>query len=450
MTEAVQSRKAGPLPADLDALADSFREGCKSERERMVGVEWEKVGVYRDTGRAIPYEGPRGVEAILRELERSHGWRPTLSDGRPVALEKNGTQITLEPGGQIELSGKKAACLEENGRELYSHLCVIKKVSDPLGIVWLGLGAQPVSAADEIEWVPKPRYEVMRELLPGKRAHDMMKRTASIQISIDFTSEADAAEKLALALRLAPVFSAMYANSFFSNGAPNGFQSERAEIWRDVDPSRAGLIARALEPGFGFRDYVEYALDVPLLFLQRDGRWVRVGGISFRDFMKRGFEGLRPAWADWELHLTSIFTEARLKTYLEIRSFDCQETALGLSVPALVKGIFYDAAATRGAAALVNRIDAKEWSRLRADVPRRALATKFGSATFLEIARELARLAEEGLASRGCPNEAKFLDPLKTLLRKGRSPAAEFLDRLAPVIPERRLQALLENASITD
>ncbi len=325
-------------------LKEYFAGGFKKESEFKIGVEWEKIGVTRENAEAIRYSGDCGVEAILQALVKKFGWGPVFSGSHITALKKNDSSITLEPGGQIELSGRKAARLEENASELYGHLSEIKKVSEPMGVVWLGLGLQPVSAANQIEWVPKERYAIMRESLKnrGPLTYSMMKQTASIQISLDYASEGDAVEKLRLAMGLSPILTALFANSPVSEGRPDGFLSGRAHIWRHTAPERTGIIQKVFDGRFSLEDYLEYALSVPMLFIVRDSHWIPANGMDFKGFMKKGLAGHASTPADWDLHLTTIFTEARLKSYLEIRSVDCQKTDLGLSAPALLKGIFYD------------------------------------------------------------------------------------------------------------
>ncbi len=421
------SSELGVLTPSL--LHDHFVSGFKPESDLKVGVEWEKIGIYADSGEAICYSGDRGVEAILTSLATRYSWKPLFSHGRIIALRKNDTSITLEPGGQIELSGWKAAAIAENARELYSHLAEIREVSEPLGIAWLGIGAQPFSVAEDIEWVPKQRYAIMRESLKGRGplTFSMMKETASVQISVDYTSESDASEKLRLALGLSPFLTAMFANSPLHKGRDSGFRSRRAAIWTGTDPARTGVIWKALREDFSFNDYIEYALGVPMLFVVRDEEWLAVRGLTFAEFMKNGYEGLQATLADWELHLTSIFTESRLKKYVEIRSIDCQTTALGLAAVAFLKGIFYDAAARRKALGFISSFDEEDLRGLATEAPKRALEARCKKGDMLDFARELLRLSEAGLGRLG---EGDYLTPLKALLADGESPSCRLLREL--------------------
>ena len=416
-----------PTMLSRRALKEYFLSGCKSESDLQIGVEWEKIGVFRDTGKAIPYHDPRGVKTILELLCRRFGWTPVYSQvHEPIALKKGSSSITLEPGGQIELSGKKALCLHENADELYEHLAQIREVSEPLDIAWLGIGAQPFSHHEEIEWVPKERYGIMRKSLEGHGAltYAMMKETASVQISLDYTSEADAVEKFRLAMALAPILTALFANSPLERGERSPYLSRRAHIWTQTDPARTGVLWDVFEPSFDFEAYTNHALQVPALFIQRNGEWLALPRMSFEKFIKNGWNGLSAEPEDWDLHLTSLFTEARLKKYIEIRSVDCQTTALGLAAVAFIKGIFYDAAAREAAWNLLKDWSVEERKELQKHAPADALDTEFRKQPLLEKAKVLVGISEKGLVAE----ERFFLTPLKELLGTGRCPAQRLLE----------------------
>jgi glutamate--cysteine ligase len=425
-------------PLTRDCLKAYFVDGCKSSSDLQLGMEWEKIGIYADTGQAIRYSGNRGVEAIFKALSSRYGWQPVISDGSMIALEKGKTSITLEPGGQIELSGHKAATLDENAAELRSHLDEIREVSAPLGIVWLGIGAQPCSVQEDIEWVPKSRYAVMRSSLAGKGAmtYKMMKETASVQISLDYTNEEDASEKLRLAMGLAPIFSAMFANSPFERGKLSGYYSRRARIWLETAPERSGVVRKIFESSFSFDDYIDYALSVPVLFLVRDDRWLAVHDRTFGDYLEKGYEGLTATWADWELHLTGIFTEARLKTYVEIRSLDCQRSEMGLGAAALMKGLFYDGVSRQEAWRLVEDLSWEDRMELASKVPQTGLKTPFQGADLLDVARQLVILGEEGLSRLKLKEiisekETGYLKPVRHLIvDRGISPAEALMQQI--------------------
>lgn len=410
--------QAAPAFSDLVAY---FSQGCKPLSECYMGVEWEKIGVYRETGRAIGYGGPSGVEAIFTALIERYGWEPDLSFPPIIALKKSGSSITLEPGGQIELSGQKARRLVDNAHELQGHLDEIQAVSQPLGIAWLGIGAQPFSTAEEIEWVPKERYKIMRESLKGRGelTFSMMKETASVQASFDYHGERDALEKLRLAMGLSPFLTAMFANSPLHRGRPSGFLSRRAEIWEKTAPERSGIVWDRIAPEKGFAGYAEFALDVPMLFLQRDKKWVPVRGITFRQFLEKGYEGICPTIDDWKLHLSGIFTEARLKQIVEVRSIDCQKSPMGLAAAALLKGLFYHEPSRKKALDMVSAPGEEGLRRLRREAAIKGLAAPMADGRkIIEACRRLFAWAEEGLG-----DEKDYLAPLKTNLEKEKTPA---------------------------
>ncbi len=441
---------------DRERLKQYFLDGCKDETDLHVGVEWEKIGVYRDSAEGIRYSGPNGVESIFKALMEKFEWQGIFSGPHVVALKKGESSITLEPGGQIELSGRKAALLRENAEELHDHLSEIKEVSEPLGVAWLGIGLQPVSAVEAIEWVPKERYAIMRESLKtkGPLTYSMMKQTASIQISLDYTSEDDAIEKLRLAMGLSPVLSALFANSPLSRGELNGFYSKRAYVWSHTDPERTGVIYKVFDPSFRLDDYVEYALNVPMLFILREGKWISVNGIRFKESLENGFgSGGLATEDDWELHLTTIFTEARLKKYVEIRSIDCQNRELGMSVPALLKGLFYDNSSRKAAWNLVSDLSLEERLRLAHEAPVKGLKTRLGNADLWEIGRELITLGEEGLrrlpSGLASSDESKYLTPIKEILNKRMTPADRLIGCAAKnASRQERVKQILKCAAI--
>ncbi len=407
-------------------LIDYFRKGEKPRKDFKVGVEWEKVGVYRENFKAISYSGPRGVETILKALVRKFNWKPVLNDGRIIALKRGKASITLEPGGQIELSGQPAKHLDDNICELCCHLNEIRSISEPMGIIWLGLGLQPVSGLKDIEWVPKKRYRVMRELLKdkGELTFWMMKKTASIQVSVDYANEKDAMEKLRLGMALSPVFSSLFANSPIERGKPSGFLSKRTDIWIHTDPSRTGIIPAIFKSDASYEDYAEFALSAPMLFIERGGNWIAVKNLNFREYVKRGYRGLTATLADWELHLSGIFTDCRLKQYIEIRSIDCQTTPLAFSAPALIKGIFYNDSSRKKAWDLVFGLSLGELSRLRLQGARSGLRAKVGRHNVQKVAEKLIQLSRNGLLS----GEQKYLQPLEEILfEKKKTPADSVL-----------------------
>ncbi|MBI4169518.1 MAG: glutamate--cysteine ligase [Acidobacteria bacterium] len=416
---------ATPITREED-LQGYFDGGSKPRERWGIGLEYERVGVFRDSGRAVPYEGPAGVEKILQDLAREGGWTPHEESGRILALFRDGTHVTLEPGAQVELSGAVHRSLASLKEELASFVTAIEEASRPLGIAWLGLGLQPVSSLDEIGWIPKQRYGIMREYLPrrGARAHVMMKQTASIQVNLDYSSEADAADKLRTAMAISPLITALYANSPLTEGRLNGFMSQRAWAWRDTDPDRCGLLPFVFKDGAGFQDYLDYALDVPMFFVVRGDAWMPARGLTFRKFIRKGFEDHRAKLADFELHLSTLFPEVRLKRYLEVRGADSGEPASCLALAALLKGILYDGASRRAAWELVRDMSFRDRERLLDDACRLGPAARLplpsqrnegtarGGALARDLLIEIVRLARQGLNNQGCPAEEAHLDLL--------------------------------------
>jgi glutamate--cysteine ligase len=438
-------RAAAELERPIESLrdlVDYFRAGEKARERWRVGVEHEKLGLRRIGGRwePIPYDGPGGVEALLRHLAAPEAggapspWAAVEEDGRVVGLDGPGG-ISLEPGGQLEQNGRPHATLHETCAEFHEHLAHLRRVSEPLGIAWLGLGCHPFHPSKELPQVPRERYRIMRRYLPtrGELALDMMHATASVQASFDWSDETDLVDKLRTALAVTPIAAALFANSSLHEGRPSGFVSRRLWIWQHTDPDRTGLLPFAFEPGFGYARYAEWALDVPMFFIVRDGRYRPMQGRTFRRFWQEGFEGERATLADWDRHLTTLFPEVRIKRILEVRSADAVPPDLLCTVPALWKGVLYDEEARRAATALA-RWGPGEARALQLAVSKRGLAAETPAGPLLPLARELAALAREGLRrqvreSAGAPDERRFLEPLEAQLELGRSPGEIVLER---------------------
>jgi glutamate--cysteine ligase len=411
--------------AHEDDLRGYFDLGSKPRERWGVGVEYERLGVFRDTGRAVPYEGHVSIESMLRALVRDAGWEAEEEDGRILALRRGATRLTLEPGAQVELSSAVHRTLASLDEELRGFVEAVETASRPFGFTHIGLGVHPISPLHEIPWIPKKRYAIMREYLPrrGARAHIMMKQTAGIQVNLDYGSEADAADKLRTAMALSPLLTALYANSPLNEGGLNGFMSWRAWAWRDTDPDRCGLLPFVFRDGAGFNDYLEYALDVPMFFVVRGDHWMPANGLTFRRFIRRGFEGQRATRTDFELHLSTLFPEVRLKHYIEIRGVDSGEPASALAVAALAKGILYDGASRRAAWEMVRDLSFKDRERLLDEVCQRGPAARVGlpggrgetgkgGAIVRDLLLEVVRLARQGLNNQGAPAEEVYLDLL--------------------------------------
>jgi glutamate--cysteine ligase len=419
---------AEPVPIDsVDQLVEQFHLAGKPRAAWKIGSEYEKLAVDPATGRAIRFSGPNGIETLLRALAERFDWEPKDEDGRTIALSRAGASITLEPGGQVELSGAPFATLHETRQELSNHVRELVSVGRELGIAFLGLGIQPLSGLDDIEWVPKQRYRIMAPYMTkvGTLGQRMMKQTATVQVNIDYADERDAMRKLRLGQGIAPLVNAMFANSSIAEGRPTGHMSFRGHIWTDTDRARCGLLPFAFRADAGFADYVEWALDVPLYFILRNGRYVSdVTGIPFRRFMSGG----RATLDDWQLHLTTLFPEVRLKSFIEFRSADSQPPERVLALPALVKGLCYETDCLDAAWDLVKRWGYEDVVELYRDVTREALLTRFRGIRVLEYARELYAIAEEGLRRQAArdtsgQDERVYLERLGEQLAMGRSPA---------------------------
>jgi glutamate--cysteine ligase len=406
----------GRILASAQELSSYFEGGARPPEEWGVGIEYERLGVLTDSGRAVPYHGPRSLSALLARLVAKEGWRPQYAGENIISLEKEGARITLEPGGQMELSGAVHRRLEDLREELAGWGEITRKHSDPLGITWLGLGLQPFTPLEEIPWTPKPRYAVMSAYLSatGTLSHAMMKQTACVQANLDYSDEADAMEKLRSAMGLTSVVTALYANSPLREGSLNGFLSYRSWIWQHTDPARCGLLPFVFESGAGFGDYLSYALDVPMMFILRGGRFVPMSGIPFRRYLQEGSGPHRATLEDFELHLTTLFPEVRLKRYLEVRGGDSGDAAAALSQVALWKGILYDAAARREAWSLVSDFSMEERLAFHTEAARIGPAARLGRRSALEIGAALHGIATSGLKRLGEPED--LLDPLAEIL----------------------------------
>jgi glutamate--cysteine ligase len=419
-----------------DPLIGHLLSGCKPPDQWRIGTEYEKVGVDRKTGRAAPYDGPRGIEELLRRMADRFAWTPRLENGHVIALTGERATITLEPGAQLELSGEACDSIHCAHLELSEHVNQIVTIGDELGLAFLGLGMQPVSDVDEIEWVPKSRYGIMGPYMRkvGSLGQRMMKQTATVQTNIDFSDERDAMDKMRVSMALSPLFTAMFANSSISEGRLNGYMSYRQHIWTDTDRDRCGLLPFVFSRDAGFEDYVDWALGVPMYFIRREDRFIDLTGMPFREYMRTGAAGHHATLADWQLHLTTLFPEVRLKTYIEIRSADSQPPERMLALPALAKGVLYDADCRLGAWDLV-----KGWSfgeRLEAydQSHREALQARVRGVRLLDLARELCSIAKIGLSRQNVRNangedETIYLSALERQLESGKSPAQEIAER---------------------
>lgn len=408
-----------------DLLA-GFHAAEKQPSAFRVGMEHEKIGVLCDTLEAVPYYGPRSIEAVFKILTDHLGFEPYLEGDDVVALIKSGTNVSLEPGGQLELSGAVLKDIHASCKELTEHRDLTRVIGERLGITWLGVGHRPFATRKDIEWVPKKRYEIMRRYLPtrGSRALDMMLQTGTVQTNFDWSDEADMARKMRTAMGVTSIVSAIYANSSIVEGEVTGWVSERQRIWLDTDPDRSGLLPFVFDEGFGYRDYVEWALDVPMFFIRRGGRYIgEIAGTPFRTFLEKGFQGERARMSDWDDHLTTLFPEVRIKGFLEVRGADCCSRELVCAHPALWKGLLYDDTACEDAWRLVKGWSMETRQRLLGDVAKDGLAAQVDGVPLLDYAKDLLRISEEGLRrqhrldEKG-RDETRFLEPVRVVLEE--------------------------------
>jgi glutamate--cysteine ligase len=423
---------------DRRELVAYLEAGCKPKSDWRIGTEHEKFGYTHDDLRPLPYEGERGVRALLEGLAARFGWRAISEHRRPIALQRGGASVTLEPGGQFELSGAPVKTLHETCAEVHEHLDQVRTVAEPLGIGMLGLGFQPKWRREDIPWMPKGRYRIMREYMPkkGNLGLDMMLRSCTIQVNLDFASETDMVQKFRVGLALQPLATALFANSPFTEGRPNGFLSYRSHIWTDTDPDRCGMLPFVFEDGMGFERYVDYALDVPMYFVYRDGAYIDASGQSFRDFLGGrlpALPGKIPTITDWNDHLTTLFPEVRLKRFLEMRGADGGPWRSLCALPALWVGLLYHQPVLDAAWDRVKDWTMEELAYLRAEVPHAGLKTRFRGRALLDVARDMFELAAAGLEARAeedwtGQDERQFLTVLRTVLETGRTPAEEKLD----------------------
>jgi glutamate--cysteine ligase len=417
-----------------DQLTTYLEEGCKPPERWKLGTEHEKFGYTVDDLRPLPYEGARSIRRILTGLAEQFGWRQVTEDGNPIALEDDtGASITLEPGGQLELSGAVLDNIHQTCTEVYTHLNQVQTVSDPLGVAFVGMGFQPKWRREDMQWMPKARYRLMRQYMDrvGTLGQDMMTRTCTVQVNMDFSSESDMVHKFRTSLALQPIATALFANSPFVDGKPCGFVSYRSRVWEDTDPDRTGMLPFVFDGDMGFEKYADYMLDVPMYFVYRNGNYLDATGQSFRDFLAGKLPvlpGEKPTLKDWEDHLTTAFPEVRLKRFLEMRGADGGPWARLCALPALWAGLLYHRPSLDAAWDIARGWNMEERLKLREDVPRLGLKAEIRGRSVREIALEVIELARQGLAARAWlnpagDNETGFLSPLQDIAERGETPA---------------------------
>ena len=422
---------------DRDQLVAYLAGGARAVADWRVGTEHEKFGFHLDDLRPPTWEGQRGIGALLQGLTR-FGWEPVEEHGKLIALLRDGGSVTLEPAGQLELSGAQLETIHQTCSEVSGHLREVKTVADELGLGFLGMGFQPKWQRSDMPWMPKGRYKIMRDYMPkvGKLGLDMMTRTCTVQVNLDFGSEADMIKKFRTSLALQPIATALFADSPFTEGKPNGYLSYRSHIWTDTDPGRTGMLDFVFEDGFSFERYVDYLLDVPMYFSYRDGNYIDLAGRSFRRFMDGKLDelpGIKPTMTDWADHMTTSFPEVRLKRYLEMRGADGGPWNRLCALPAFWVGLLYDQTALDAAWDLVKDFSRDERHALRDGVAKHGLKLPFRDGTLGDIAREAVTIAAHGLQRRARTNneaadERIFLEPLIEIIEAGQTPAERKLE----------------------
>lgn len=431
--------KNSPIIEKFDDLLLTFQKGMKPKSAWRIGTEHEKFGFYKGSNTTVPYEGDNGIKALLEAMQKETNWQPIMEKGNIIGLKDGMGSVTLEPGGQFELSGAPLISIHETCKEIAQHLKAVRAAADPLNIGFLGLGFQPKTSLEDVPMMPKGRYNIMKSYMAkvGRLGRQMMFRSCTVQVNLDYSSEIDMAQKFKASLALQPIATALFANSPFAEGRLNGYQSYRAHVWSDTDPDRTGIPKFIFNKDFGFADYANYALDVPMYFVYRDGIYHDVSGLSFRDFMAgklKGFEGQYPTQTDWEDHLTTLFPEVRLKSYLEMRGADAGPWSRLCALPALFVGMLYDEASLKACLDIIKDWDYEDIEGLRRTVPMLGLNAKIVGRKAQDIAKEVLAIARSGLNARAQlntagDNETGFLSELDEIATSGKNAAQRLIDK---------------------
>lgn len=436
----IPQQGGGPIE-HRDQLAAYIASGEKPKDAWRIGVEHEKFGYDDARKMPLPYEGPVSITAMLEGLRDRFNWTPVLEAGKLIGLERDGANVSLEPGGQLELSGAPLETIHQTCDEVNGHLAEVEAVAADIGAGFIGLGAAPIWGQDDMPMMPKGRYRLMTDYMGrvGTLGTQMMYRTCTVQVNLDFASEADMVQKMRVALALQPVATALFANSPFLDGRPNGMKSWRAHIWQNLDAARTGMLPFVFEDGFGYEAWVDYVLDVPMYFVYRDGKYIDALGQSFRDFLEGRLPALPgevPTLSDWADHMTTVFPEARVKKYIEMRGADGGPWRRLCALPALWVGLTYDQGALDAAWDLVKGWDAETREALRRSAGRDGLQAQAGGVRMHDLAREVLAIAEGGLKARArsgndglVPDETHFLNALKESVDSGKVPADELLEK---------------------
>ena len=434
--------QSGGAPIERhEQLAEYLADGCKPKNDWRIGTEHEKFGYCKDTLNPLPYDGPRSIRAVLEGLRDRFGWTGVEEGGKIIGLVKDGANVSLEPGGQLELSGAPLETIHQTCDEVNEHLREVQAVADEIGARFIGLGAAPHWTHEDMPLMPKGRYKLMDAYMDkvGTAGKVMMRRTCTVQVNLDFASEADMVQKLRTAIALQPVANALFGNSPFFEGKLNGHKSWRGWVWRHLDDDRTGMLPFVFEDGFGFEAWVDYALDVPMYFVYRDGEYIDALGMSFRDFMKGelpALPGEKPLISDWADHLTTVFPEARIKKFIEMRGADGGPWRRLCALPAFWVGLMYDQSALDAAWDLSKGWSAETHENMRKAASVDGLAADVDGVNMRALAEQVVEIAEAGLKARAMegaggllPDETHFLNALKETLETGETPADELIRR---------------------
>ncbi|WEF24085.1 glutamate--cysteine ligase [Paracoccus sp. S3-43] len=436
----IPQQGGGPIES-RDQLAAYIASGEKPRDAWRIGTEHEKFGYDKANLLPLPYDGTCSIQAMLTGLRDRFGWTPVMEQDKLIGLERDGANISLEPGGQLELSGAPLETIHQTCDEVNQHLAEVKEVADRIGAGFIGLGAAPIWSQDQMPMMPKGRYRLMTDYMDrvGTLGKQMMYRTCTVQVNLDFGSEADMVRKMRVALSLQPVANALFANSPFLDGKPNGWKSWRAHIWQNLDAARTGMLPFVFQDGFGYDAWVDYVLNVPMYFVYRDGKYIDALGQSFRDFLNGRLPALPgevPTLSDWADHMTTVFPEARVKKYIEMRGADGGPWRRLCALPALWVGLIYDQTALDAAWDLVKGWDDETRESWRREAGIHALDAQVGGTRMLDLARQVLEIAEQGLKNRAragaggmVPDETHFLNALKESVDSGKVMADELLEK---------------------
>ena len=432
-------QSGGGLIENHAQLVEMLSKGCKPKEAWRIGTEHEKFGFCQDSLLPLPYEGDRSIKAVLEGLQHRFNWAPVTEGGKIIGLEKDGANVSLEPGGQLELSGAPLETIHQTCDEVNTHLAQVKEIADEIGVRFIGLGAAPEWTHEQMPLMPKGRYKLMNAYMEkvGTHGTQMMRRTCTVQVNLDFGSEADMVQKLRVSLALQPVATALFANSPFFEGQPNGHKSWRSRIWRDLDDARTGMLPWVFDDGMGFERWVDWVLDVPMYFVYRDGKYIDALGMSFRDFLKGelpALPGEKPLLSDWADHLTTVFPEARIKQFIEMRGADGGPWRRLCALPAFWVGLMYDQSALDAAWDLCKDWTAEQREALRVAASVDGLQAKVDGIDMHTLAREVVAISQSGLKARARPgaggmvaDETHFLNALHETIETGQTPADELL-----------------------